>query len=317
MSQRKRTLLEEVSDLRILHTRFNQILTLIKQRIDAVIAGADAKISWVIGPSRVGKSALIEALMLFYPELVVKGRTTIRALRVETPALTTPHLLPISLFVALKVPHDPRINSTGRYTQLAIHQLELAATRALVFEEASQMVELGAKITPYDVSEWLKGLINVTNSAQVLVGVPRLQRLVEANPQLRGRSYRVIRWLPYDASVESEWNDYVGTFRQLMAPFEKRGWFLEATEAVVVANLYLHAPGLIGALCDVIKELAKQLESATPGALTLEMFRNACDALEPLGHPKLPAFSTQPLNLTILREAYLYVVMKSEEEIVT
>lgn len=313
MSQRKRTLLEEVSDLRILHTRFKQILTLIKQRIDAVIAGADAKISWVIGPSRVGKSALIEALMLFYPELVVKGRTTIQAVRVETPALTTPHLLPISLFIALKVPYDPSIKSTGRYTELASHQLELAGTKALLFEEASQMVELGAKITPYDVSEWLKGLINTTNIAQLLVGVPRLQRLVDANPQLRGRSYRVIRWLPYDASIESEWDDYVSTFRQLIAPFERRGWYLDAAEAVVAANLYLHAPGLIGALCDVIKELAKDLESATPGALTLEMFRNACDALEPLGHPKFPAFATQPLTVAILHEAYQYVINNSEE----
>ena len=310
----KRSLRHEVGDLRILHTRFVQILTLLKQRIDAVIAGGEPKISWVIGPSRVGKTALIEALMLYYLQRVMDGRTRIPVLRVETPSLTTPHLLPISVLEALQVPYPGSHTSTGKYTQLAVKQLKKAETKALLFEEASQMVELGAKITPYDVSEWQKGLINETQIAQLLFGVPRLQRLINANNQLRGRSHRVIRWLPYDASNQSEWQDYVATFRQLLVPFERRGWLLEPTEAVAAANLYLHAPGLIGALCDVIKELANQLEHETPGALTLDMFRRACDSLEPLGHPKFPAFTTEPLNVAVLREASLHVVSKSEED---
>lgn len=314
MSKIKRTLRQEVSDLRVLHTRFNEILTLLKQRIDAVLAGAEPKISWVVGASRVGKSALLEALLLYYMKKVLKRRTRIPVLRVDTPSLTTPHLLPTSVLDALKVPYPSSNTSTGKYTKLAIQQLKLAETKVLIFEEASQMVELGAKITPYDVSEWLKGLINETQIAQMLFGVPRLQRLIDANAQLRGRSYRVVHWLPYDASVQAEWDDYVRTLRKLLAPFHRRGWILGETESVVAANLYLHAPGLIGALCDVIKELASHLENEKPGALTMDMFRKACESLEHLGHPQFPPFTTEPLNVAILREAYLYVVRKGEEE---
>lgn len=306
--RKHRSLSQQVADNLILHTRFEETLRIVCDRIDQGIAVSEPKLTWIIGASRVGKSALINEIMRRYPKATEGGRVRITVLRVKTPGATSPHLLPISVLKALKVHRSFSNKSTGELTAAALEQLELAGTKAILYEEASQMVELGAKVTPYDVSEWLKDLHNQANVSQVLLGVQRLQRLIDVNPQLRGRSYKVIRWLPYDATQQTEWEDYVATLRQLLAPILGHGWFLTATESVVAANFYLHAPGLVGGLCDAIKVLATQLDGKEPGALTFDMLRQACDALEPLGHPQHPAFVKKDLGLYDLREAYRHVL---------
>jgi hypothetical protein len=283
----------------------------IRERMDAALAGRDTKITWIIGPSHVGKTQLALSTAEAYAPKVMSSKRQVPVLCAPAKTATTTKLLPVAVLKALKAPYRETNYSAGALTDHMYTQLRLAGCKGVLFDEASQVVEQGARVLPFAASEWFKQLDNEMPLAQVLLGVPRLNKLFEANPQLRNRSFKKIVWMPYDVSDRAGLENYAKAVDTFLDQFRKCGWRFTPPFEVIVANCYLFAPGLVGHLSDLMRELARQIDGQEPGAIGMAHFLAAVNALESAGDPDYPAFRTELVTMAQLAAAYRYVLISN------
>jgi hypothetical protein len=273
------------------HPLFIGHLKPLKQRVEDAIDGAASRIERILGPSRVGKSMLINALKRAFPETKVDGRRHVPLLIVPVPTPVSPLLLPSSVLTALGLPVQRSITSGAMGTRM-LDQLKLAGTRVIIFEEASHLVEPGARVPPRSAGDWFKSLADSHNLTLFLFGVPRLERLFEHNEQLRMRTSAPRRLFPYDSRIPENMTAFhtcVATYANL---FRESGYPIELPLIALTCQCYLLTGGLIGVLSRFMQELASQMAHEPPRALTFVDCQAAANAIEPAGPRHIRAFAS-------------------------
>lgn len=303
------TLREQIDADRVQHLRFREVLETVTERIDAALNGGEPKFQAIAGPSRVGKSAVIGALKASYPETTLAGQRCIRVLFVDSPEAPSPKLLPRSVLKSLGalIPRNRSVDDLNAYMH---EQLDLVGTNVIVFDEFSQLVEPGSRVSAEEAARWCKNVI-LKERTVVAAGVPRIERLLEADPQLKGRAYRTIPFRPYKPDVPDELAAHISVSLAYLAILKEHGWTIDPDQPLL-ANIYLHAPGLAGGVSDLIRELARQLQGKRPGVLTMQDFAAAAAALEPLGPADPAPFGSPNVKPQDLNNAYLHVVARNE-----
>jgi hypothetical protein len=285
------SLRDAIAKCEVRHPKFNEVFDVISSRISAALRGASPKITWVIGPSRIGKTQLTQAIARAFPPSVTNGSREVPVVVADAPGSTTLLLLPMSVLEALNVPFRRTNTSAGKLAMDMHTQLNVAGTKGIVFDEASQLVEPGTRVEPFAASEWFKQTDNKTGIVQ-----------------LRMRSYKKIVWRPYDASVATDRENYMASVNTFLGIFVRAGWTFAPPLEAISANCYLQAPGLVGALSDLLKELAGQLDGEQPREITLGDFRAAASELESSGHPDHLAFVKENVTLVELTRAYQHTL---------
>lgn len=271
------------------HPQFLEHFKPLRQRIEDAMDGAASRIERVVGPSRVGKSMLINALSRPFPETKVNGRRHVPVLVVPVPTPVSPLLLPSCVLTALGLPVQRSITS-GAMGNRMLDQLKLAGTRVVIFEEASHLVEPGARVPPRAAGDWLKTLADALNLTLFLFGVPRLERLFEHNEQLRMRTSAPRRLLPYDSRIPEHMKAFhscVATYANL---FRESGYPIDLPGPVLTYQCYLLSGGLIGVVSRWMQELASQMAYESPRSLTFADCQAAANAIEAAGSRHFPAF---------------------------
>ena len=309
---KKRQSLEEQIDASLIaHVRFKQWLETIAVRIDQALGGREPKFQAIAGPSRVGKTAIVKALIERYPETKVNNERRVPVLFVGSMDAPSPIALPMSVLSALGVKPPRSARNVNALTEFMHKQLDIVANRVLFFDEFSQLVERGSRVTPEEAARWCKTVI-LRGRSVFATGVPRIELLLEADPQLVGRAYRTIKFSPYRPDNEKELSAFISVGLAYLALFEEQGWTIrEEDQQAVLSNTYLHAPGLGGGVRDLMYELACQLRGQTPRALTLEDFAAASSTFEPMGPGSPLPFASRDVTPTDLNEAYMHVVARN------
>lgn len=273
------------------HPLFLEHFKPLQQRIEDAMDCAASRIERVVGPSRVGKSMLINALRRAFPETKVDGHRKVPVLKVPLPMGVSPLRLPSSVLTALGLPvqRSSRLDG-GDLKDRMQKQLELAETRVLIFEEASHLVDVGARVPPRAGGDWFKELADSLNLTLFLFGVPRLERLFECNEQLRLRSSAGRRLLPYDSRIPEHMKAFhscVATYANLFREF---GYPIDLPPNVLTYQCYLLSGGLIGVLSRFMQEQASQMAYEAPRSLSFADCQAAAQAIEAAGSRHFPAF---------------------------
>jgi hypothetical protein len=288
----------ETCELR--HRAFMQHHDFLAQRIDDALAGFSPRTEWLTGPSRVGKSMLINALAREHPPTKVSGVRQVPVLVVPFPPNITPVLLPMSVIAALGVPLPQRGITSGAMFNRMTDQLKLAQTRVVIFEEASHLVEVGARVPPRAAGDWFKSVMDQLGITLILMGVPRLEKLFQANEQFRLRASARREFRPYDIRSADDRVAFATCVKTYAELFEKFGWPVGFPLEVLIKHTYLLSGGLVGVLSRFMQELAGQLVYESPRPLTFEDAAQAAQAVESAGRPDCPAFvrmEVTPLEL--------------------
>jgi len=287
----------------------------LKQRMEDALDGATSRIELVLGPSRVGKSMLVNSLRREFPESKTDGRRRVPALVVVLPTPMSPLLLPASVMTALGMPVQ-RSSAPGALVNRMHDQLRLAGTRVILFEEASHIVEQGAHVPPRAAADWFKALSD-TGLTLLLFGVPRLQRLLQQNEQLRMRASAPRWFLPYDSRVPEQLTAFhacVATYKNL---FAEHGFPIDVPAAAMTYQTYLLSGGLVGVLSRFMQELASQLAYEAPRAVTAADCKSAVDAIQTAGAHNWRGFDNPDeahveVAPTLLHQAFLRVMHDNE-----
>lgn len=294
------------------HPLFLEHYRPLRQRIEDAIDGAASRIERVEGPSRVGKSMLINALKRDFPETKIDGRRYVPVLVLSLPTPISPKLLPASVLSALGVPVQ-RSNTSGAMFNRMVEQLRLAGVRGVLVDEASHLVEIGARVPPRAAGDWFKTLADILNLTVILFGVPRLERLFEHNEQLRMRASAVRRVMPYDSRIPRNMQAFhscVVTYAQL---FRKSGFPFGVPEEALTYQCYLLSGGLVGVLSRFMQELASQMAYEQPRTLAFADCVAAASAIESVDRSPFLAFSSPEALLAdvppvALHQSYLQVM---------
>ena len=290
------------------HPEFVKHTQVLLSRVDDAIAGYAPRIEWIVGPSRVGKSMLINLLARTYPALRVEGKKSVPVLVVSVPAGISPSMLPSSVLTALGVPLPQKSSNAGLMSMRLLDQLRLAGTKVIIFEEASHIVEPGARVPPRGAADWLKELSDKAGVTILMFGVPRLERLFASNEQLRTRASTRREFRPYDARNPEQFRDFavcVNTYAQL---FQKHGYPIQMSIETLVQHCYLLSGGLIGILSRLMQELACLVGNEAPRELHFQDCARASEAVESTGHPNHPAFMKFQVSPVELTQAHIHTL---------
>lgn len=304
----------DIETCELAHPMFAEHTRTIRQWIDEAIDGFAPKGNRIPGPSGVGKSSLIASLSRAYPHTRANGRLQASVLVVQVPQFATAKQLPISVLQALGLQVPPRMTSSAVF-DLMKTQLRLAVSRVVIFDEISHLVDEGSRVPPRAASDWFKRLLDEASVSFIGFGIPRLERLFAANEQLRRRSRPARLFLPYDATVPKEMHAYVACVTNYARMFDAAGYPIAVPGRVLVQQSYLLTGGLIGVLADFMRELARQVASDAPRALTYADCRAALEDVSHAGSPHLLAFQDGGEDSEVppaaLKQAYVHVLQSN------
>lgn len=287
------------------HSEFIDHFEALKRRIDDALDGHPAASECVIGPSRVGKSMLINNLARCYPETKVDGTRRIPVLVVPVPSPVSPKEMPRSVLAALGLRR-----MRGSSTDLSLKMEELlrgAGTKVLLFEEASHIVEVGTKVQSRAAGDWFKQVVDAGVTI-VLFGVPHLEKLYESNEQLRLRSQARRVFRPYDASDKAEYLAFARCVMTYADLFDKAGRPFALPPTELVAHCYLLSGGLIGVVSAFMNRLAYDLERQEKRPVTLQDCVGALRSIEAAEHPDHPAFKRTEVSPAEMEQAHICVL---------
>lgn len=299
-----------IESCEIPHAEFANHYLALKRRIDDALAGHPAASEWVIGPSRVGKSMLINNLARDYPELKVDGVRRIPVLVVPVPSPVSPKEMPKSVLAALGMP-TVRGNSGDLFAKME-KLLRLAGTKVILFEEASHIVEVGAKMPPRAAGDWFKQLIDRVGLTVILFGVPHLEKLYQSNEQLRKRSQARREFRPYDCMDPAQYKSFGACVRTYADEFEKAGLRFGLPIPQLVKHCYLLSGGLVGVVSAFMNRLAYDLEPKGARPVTFEDCAHALRSIEAAGHPDHPAFTRTEVTHPELEQAHISVLQEAK-----
>ena len=303
-----RALRRNIETCEIPHAAFVEHHRALTRRIDDALDGYSARMEALVGPTRVGKTMLINALKRRYPEEKNNGVRHVPVLVVPLPQNISPRLLPKSILEALGVPIPSRNSNAGDFDKRMFEQLKLAQTRVLLFEEASHLVEPGAKLPHRAAGDWFKVLGERLNITIVLFGVPRLRKLLASNEQIHGRACATREFRPYDWRDGAQMRAFAACVKSYADMFSSSGWPIGLSLETLTKHCYLLSGGCVGKLSHFMQELSTQLEPNSPRTLTIEDCFNASSAIEGRGHPEYPPFIREEVTAPEMSQVHSYIL---------
>ena len=145
-----------------------------------------AKHMLVSGEAGTGKTSLCKWLSEEHPLRELPERNLVELLIAPVPPSATVSSITDAMLKALGDPYP------GRGTNAAIARRVVTLCRGcgvemLLFDEAQHLHDRGGSITHYMVADWVKSLIDELGVPTVLLGLPRVENLLQTNDQLRRR----------------------------------------------------------------------------------------------------------------------------------
>ncbi len=273
--------------------------------VQDAIEGFEPVMIRLIGPSRIGKTRLVEAIADAHGPTWVDGKMRRPVVFVDTPWNVSPKRLPAGLIRGLGFKTVP--TTSAEVDSRLKRQLELAGTKFAFFDEANHTVDKGSKIANQAAGDFFKTVLDHYKLSVAVCGVPISEELISNNPQLRMRSHQAIEFRPYDWRIEVERRAFGQCVNEYQALFECSPWPIAVSMNYLMPHCYLFSCGAIGPLRLFMIALATRCRELAPRPLGIEDFVAALKKVEVAGD-SANAFGQDvpaPVDLMRAHSAYL------------
>ncbi|MFT2098389.1 TniB family NTP-binding protein [Marinomonas sp. 2405UD66-6] len=226
-----------------------------------------------VGQSGTGKSTLKEKMKLTYPRVRGSEKLVIPILVVDTPSVPTVKNIAEEMLIQLG---DPQFNkgSAIEKTNRILNYLEMCEVKMVIFDELQHFIDQGKRRTPYEVSDWLKTVIDKAKVSTVLMGLDRSEEILKVNEQLRRRFSRRIDIRPFDINEKESRESLIGVIRILD---EKIGLpeSIDLRDKSLIKSLYFATNGIIDYLVKLFIGAYEQTAKMNYNGLKKECFQVA------------------------------------------
>lgn len=146
----------------------------------------------ILGEAGTGKSSLCRWLLEAHPRLCLLERDRIEVLCVTIPPAATILGIADAILLAFDDPWHQRGTITAKTSRI-VTLFGACGVELVLFDESQHLQDRGDTRTHYLVGDWFKDLIDRIGVPTVMLGLPRLEDLLQTNEQLRRRFSRRIR----------------------------------------------------------------------------------------------------------------------------
>lgn len=233
----------------------------------------------IAGPSRAGKSAVVEYYERLFP-VTMDGRQLIRpVVRVKLEDVTRTHSLVSATLRAMGDPRPDHGSPTDRSARL-IHLLRMQRTELVIYDEFQHLIDSDTDKIAYKAADTVKSILEAGVSRVVLCGVTHAERVLHTNTQLIGRARAPVYMTPTD------WRDKEQrlAFRVFLNELEKKLGLPSPSglsELGTAHKIHHFARGLYGHAHNLIREalLNRHLDGDRAPCITEDLLARAADGL--------------------------------------
>ena len=233
----------------------------------------------VAGPSRAGKSAVVEHYKRQFPQYL-DGRQIIRP--VVIVRLTSGTRLTSLVSATLRALGDPRpdYGTPEARTARLLSVLLIQRVEVLIYDEFQSVINSDTDKIAYDAGDAIKSICNAKICKVVLAGVTHATRVIHTNTQLPGRVRTIVEMRPMDWRNPNDRRD----FRVFLNAIEKALGLPVRSElgSLDTAHRIHHfSRGLYGYAHNLIREalLLRFIEGETAPCLNTDLLTRAADRL--------------------------------------
>lgn len=140
----------------------------------------------VTGEAGTGKSSLCRWLAHQHPRQVLLERDVVQILITSIPPAASVSSIASTMLQTLGDPHASK-GTISQKTHRVVTLCRGCGVEMLLLDEAQHLQDRGDTKTHYMVGDWLKHLIDELAVPTVLLGLPRLESVLQVNDQLRRR----------------------------------------------------------------------------------------------------------------------------------
>lgn len=239
-----------IADQLVNHERFLAVHDAILVTLSRARAG-DPQILPVFGPTRVGKTKLLK-------RVIQTGSVSQREIIcVDSPKYLTGRALPDACLGSIGMSAGMFVNHVAA-TDAFIKAINKHGTKLIIFDETQHMLERSSSTTVRAAADFLKGLFDQTQASIVLVGLPSLIGLFNANEQLADRARRPVEFYPY-GWTGSDYKGFRSALGGALEYLREAGWDTFAfNDAEFAKRMYVASAGRYG----VINKIFMEVQSA-------------------------------------------------------
>lgn len=161
----------------------------------------------ILGPSRVGKSAMLRHFVTGFPQTMM-GRQVIRpVVYVKLREADKPWSLTSALLREVGDPRPDHGSPADRSARLRF-LLEQQGVRLVIFDEFQHLIDSDTDKIAYRSAETFKTLLEDNVCPYVVCGVSHAERVLNADTQLQNRVHLKVKMYPADWRLERDRTDF-------------------------------------------------------------------------------------------------------------
>ena len=228
----------------------------------------------LIGPSRTGKSRVLDACERQHPKVRREDGMYVPILRVTTPSKPTVKGLAEVLLEGMGAPDATRGTENER-TRRVKYLMHNTGTRMLMIDEFQHFFDKGTNLIMHHVADWLKILVDETRCALVVAGLPSCQTVIDSNEQLAGRFHAPILMPRFSWQDLEQREEFIGILQAFHGILRQHFKTPEFQQEAMAFRFYCATGGLIGYLTKILRRSVWHAVAAERNEITLEDLCNA------------------------------------------
>lgn len=227
----------------------------------------------ITGESGCGKSTLRKTYVKQFPRYEGVDRTVVPVLHLELPSQPTVKNVAERILIELGDPFAEKGSAEGKTARI-VTLLKECYVELVILDEFQHFVDRSSEKVEYKVADWLKSLINASKVPFVLMGLPRCQRILDVNEQLRRRFLPRISLHRFRINILAERKQFYGVLKSLekSLPFQGRS---ALTDKTVIPCLYYATHGVIDHAMKLVSEALSIALSENQQTIDREVLRQA------------------------------------------
>jgi hypothetical protein len=225
--------------------------------------GLEPLILPVLGPTRVGKTELLNAVKAEVDEPTVGPRSTVATPSFgvsDVPAKPNARTLLQAMAAACGF-RASRRDETDQLAERLKTWIEDFHVVGIALDEFTHCQNSQSNFDQKDAADYLKMIADRTRIAIVIAGLPSLQDMIDKSSQLQARCAESVMVLPYDWRDEDHRDAFYEACLYGFEVLNRHGVTLSLDEPEAVVRLYGASAGRVGLMLRLLRETAKRVRA--------------------------------------------------------
>ena len=251
-----------------------------------------------LGPTRLGKTEVIRRLIknAEHANSLVPMKNFVQA---SLPAQVSSREIYATMLSSMNLKSRPGDNTASIRNRL-FRAIEQFGIRVIAIDECNHVVERGSNLSARAAADHFKTVVDETGVNLVLLGLPRFQKIIDNNEQLRDRASATILFKPYDWQTDGDRDAFSGTVDAVITGLEASGINTDLEFVDLVRRLYGASGGRIPMMMRMMKLCI--LQASSPTCLSIKDFRRAAKSMQQSGIPTSLFFQNkEPDEIELMR----------------